>query len=385
VLSPRLKELDALRGLAAVGIVAYHFSYQTSLCDRALYAAVNSLELFFVLSGYLITTIILDALGSPGFLRAFWGRRILRIWPGYFAVVGFWTLAAVLRRGLGRLDLLGYTLTFTQGLPFYWGGEYEPVTLGTSALWSVAVEEQFYIIWPLAIAFLGRRAVIPLALTWIVAAPVARAAGFNTFLLLTRADGFAIGGLLAWALRTFAASPGRLRSVFSALLIGALAFDVWSSESVGIPWFDASFPQLAPLHSTAACLASAALIGLVVLWSGSRLAAPLRVRWLVYLGKISYGIYLYHLSAMLFADRAANRFGMPLWVSRGLVAPALTLGVAAASWKWLESPILRLKNRFRYGSTSEPGMSGAVHRDMPAQASLPVEEFANGQAREVGH
>jgi len=87
----RIPELDALRGLAAIAIVAFHFGDHTPLHDRLLYVGAISLELFFVLSGYLISTIILEHTGERGFFKTFYIRRGLRIWPIYYLLLLVYT------------------------------------------------------------------------------------------------------------------------------------------------------------------------------------------------------------------------------------------------------------------------------------------------------
>ena len=98
----------------------------------------------------------------------------------------------------------------------------------------------------------------------------------------------------------------------------------------------------------------ACVIGLVVRHEGSRLLAPLRVRWLCYLGTISYGIYLYHLTALMLGEVILRRLHLPPTMSRFAAGPAICLAISAASWSWIEKPFLRLKDRFRYGRPEVP-------------------------------
>src|SRR5438552_894440 len=112
----RVVELDALRGLAAVAVVAYHYSRETPWLDRGLYAGLIGLDLFFVLSGFLISSIILGH-GGPGFLRSFYARRALRIWPAYYLLIVGMALVVAIDPEVGTLRGLPSYLTFTQNLP----------------------------------------------------------------------------------------------------------------------------------------------------------------------------------------------------------------------------------------------------------------------------
>ncbi len=116
----RIPELDALRGLAALAIVVYHLWVpQVTLLGTAV-------DLFFVLSGYLITSIILGQVDQPGFLGRFYARRALRIWPIYYLSLLALVALSPLLPGPSRLDGLPYYLTYTQRIPDYWFGDVPP-------------------------------------------------------------------------------------------------------------------------------------------------------------------------------------------------------------------------------------------------------------------
>ncbi|MDR3637440.1 MAG: acyltransferase [Isosphaeraceae bacterium] len=153
----RIPELDGVRGLAVVAIVIFHGSPQR------LPGGWAAVDLFFVLSGFLITSIIIKHGGAPGFLKAFYVRRGLRILPIYYlAVLAVAGVRLLIPRRI-RWAGLPYTLTCTQFIAlraFKDMPEYCPYLCHT---WTLAIEEQFYLIWPLALIALGRRRVIPLA------------------------------------------------------------------------------------------------------------------------------------------------------------------------------------------------------------------------------
>jgi peptidoglycan/LPS O-acetylase OafA/YrhL len=108
----RIAELDALRGIAAIGIVAFHYASGTAL-GRVTYVGVLALELFFVLSGFLISSIIRSHEGNRGFLRTFYLRRGLRIWPAYYLFMLAIAAIVLVRPGFGNLRALPSYLTFT--------------------------------------------------------------------------------------------------------------------------------------------------------------------------------------------------------------------------------------------------------------------------------
>lgn len=347
----RIPELDALRGIAAIGIVAFHYGIGFEAASRFTRFGITSLELFFVLSGYLISSIILAHSGGRGFLRTFYVRRGLRIWPAYYLFILAVAAVVAVRPGMGDLRALPQYLTFTQNVQGYWFAESPALAFPANLTWSLAVEEQFYIVWPLLIGLVGVRRMAPLAAAFVVVAVGARSVGFPGNLLLARCDGFAIGGLLAVALSgrgdpaASRALAVRLAGVGLACAVFLAVVPVLRGEA---PFSLSEAPEASPnLAAWAGLFAS--VIGLVVCHQGHPLLAPLRAAWLCDLGVISYGIYLYHMAAFVIGDGLVARLGWPVAVSRVAVSPALALGMAVASWRWFERPCLRLKDRFGYG------------------------------------
>ena len=365
----RVPELDGLRGLAAIAIVAFHYGEHTPIHDRLLYAGVTSLELFFVLSGYLISTIILNHAGEPGFFRTFYIRRGLRIWPIYYLLLLVYASTWLFMPRQAPLSALPYALMFTQNIEFYWFAKPVPLAYPLTPTWSLAVEEQFYILWPLLVGLFGTRRLGAIAVGCVATSVAARFAGFHPWILLARSDGFAIGGLLALAVaavrdgRTVAGDLARGLTILGGACLFYLA--------VGLPMrglrpFEMTFATDAALDRTVLAGFFACLIGLVVVHAGRPVLAPLRSRWLVYLGTISYGVYLYHMSAYMALELVMKRLGLPPALAFGLLAPALCLAVSAASWAWIEKPALRLKDRFGYRRAE--AIARPVPRDEPAPA-----------------
>ena len=371
----RIAELDGLRGLAAIAIVAFHYGEHCWLHHNLLYAGVVSLELFFVLSGYLISTIILEHAGRPGFFRTFYLRRGLRIWPTYYLMIGLYAASWLVLPRSAPAAALPYLLTFTQNVQYYWFARPIPLAYPLTPTWSLAVEEQFYILWPALIGLFGTRRMGRVAVACVAVSVVARYAGFHPWILLARMDGFAIGGLLALALARRLPGGTRSHDLGRTFILLGLASALYLAVGLpirGIRPFDMTFSTASALDRTVLATFFASVIGLVVCHEGHPRLAPIRARWLVYLGTISYGIYLYHMSAYMAVDVVATKIGLHPAIARGLIAPVLCLAIAAASWRWIERPVLRLKDRFRYAGSPIP----APKRTQPTK---PVETADRGR------
>jgi len=333
----RIAELDGLRGVSAMLIVAVH------LFNEYLPGCWAALDVFFVLSGYLITSIVIQHTLSWQFLKSFYLRRGLRIWPIYYLLILLLTMG-----GLGNIRALPFYLTYTQITPRYWGGEM-PLWLPIQHTWSLALEEQFYLIWPVLVLLAGRRRMLCLALAVAAIAVEARYAGFHWWLLLARCDGFALGGFLALIMADSDAARARHRARSWMMALGTLAM-LQAGVLIATGHLFAGFgPMTMAARATLASLGAFILVSLVVCHAGHPVLALLRSGPLVYLGTISYGIYLYHYPIIKVSEVVSGY----LDVSPGPVICAadcvLTLVVAMASWHLIELPILRLKDRIPYG------------------------------------
>jgi peptidoglycan/LPS O-acetylase OafA/YrhL len=347
----RVTELDSLRGLAALTIIFYHLWF---MHVPQLGTAV---DLFFVLSGFLITTIILDNAATEGFLVTFYVRRSLRIWPIYYLSL----LALVVLNPFlptpEPMDGLPYYLTYTQMLPLYWSGVEPPFSRAFEHTWTLAIEEQFYLLWPALVCLLGRRRLIPLALALVVSAVWARYQGMNPLLLITHCDGLALGGLLALLLNDRERVARRSKWLtlgFIALGLTALSFPAWDRRLIarlsGIVSIPASEHHLA-LHSLRRLwvnLGFLSMVGVCIVNAGRPALGWLRDRRLAYLGQISYGLYLYHLIVFRISDNLARAHGFGETIGLDAIKLALMFALAALSWSFIERPILALKDRFDY-------------------------------------
>jgi len=354
-------ELDVLRFIAFFGVFVFHAApkstefyasagapaWLSNLLISIFGAGAFGVDLFFALSAYLITTLLLREREATGKLdlRSFYVRRILRIWPLYLSFVAFAAIMALFLpwQNLPLRYVAGFTLLAGNWVYVFYG---LPASFAIP-LWTVSIEEQFYLAWPLALRKSSVRAMAVVAITLLVvgniwrfalaiaAAPVQQME-YNTF---TRLDPIALGILLAlFRDRIPTLSRGWRIALLCAGVVTSVAnfgFSVSANPPVKCTW------QLALGHELTA-MASAAILVAVM---GSQ-NAFLRNRWLLYLGKISYGLYVVHEFAHYCALRLVPAATPLRVIAQSAVGLALTILMAAASYRWLESPFLRLKERF---------------------------------------
>jgi len=313
-------------------------------------------SLFFVLSSYLITELLLrekDLMGTLD-IRSFYIRRILRIWPLYFA---FLALAVAL-----QWIVPGQHVTVRAGVWFsFLAGNWFIVFHGFPSsvifpLWSVSIEEQFYITWPAVVRKVSETGMLLFAGLLLLAATVARIylgthhalegdVWCNTFVQL---DPIAAGILIAVLLKGEIPRLSRLARAammlagITALALGSLYFGI-KNDPLTTMRIVLGYPSIA-------------LGGVLLLLSVLRSRTSDGNRVLIYLGRISYGLYVFHVLGLLISDhtvpdQAANLFRYSLRVG---VALAATIAMAAVSYRWLETPFLSLKQRFTH-VLSRPG------------------------------
>ena len=364
-------ELDILRFFAFFAVFIHHaLPRQASFyIDVGLPVAVTEwlltakkagafgVDLFFALSAFLITELLRREYADRGTfgLRAFYVRRALRIWPLYFAFLAatVFVIPMILpQEQFGFIYVISFALFFgnwvcaTNGLPFS----------VASPLWSISVEEQFYFGWPLLLRFFGMNRIKQLAICLLGLALLTRVllavyevkhpgVWCNT---LARFDPIALGALLAFFLGGRA--PQIKTGLRLALCVLALAGWLLVAKYLG----DDGPTSVATYFVSA--LASVMLLT-AVLQTNTRLLAFPPFTWLVYLGRISYGLYVFHLFALALV---AKQLVVPLgFESRMLLSFLLTVLLAAVSYRVLEQPFLRLKKRFSY----RPAREESVPRD----------------------
>ncbi len=382
--SGRIAVVDGLRGAAILIVMLLHFAMMrpTGDAEEVVVALLETgwigVDLFFVLSGFLITGILWDARGGDGFFRRFYARRTLRIFPLYYAFLFviliifpavFDHYAAEHATSDQRVWLwtyLGNVLMARDG----WSG----MPSHTTHLWSLAVEEQFYLIWPLVVFFLSRRAMIGTCLAILALSPLVRLAfdivqpdGIASYTLLpARLDGLALGGLIALAVRGNYSLPLLGRSGRQMLFVGGVGLFALMAfgQSIGwkglLPALDRDV-QLAG-YSLVALLFGGLLLYALATPAGSRLHWVLNTRLLQSFGKYSYGLYLFHVPLRnLIRERVVLAGGLPR--VGGTEAPAqavlfvgaigLTWLVAVASWHVYEKHWLKLKQLVPYAHESK--------------------------------
>lgn len=368
----RVAELDGVRGLAILLVLVHHYCRDLPAAgwvDRLILTGAFigwiGVDLFFLLSGYLITGILLDAKGSPRFLPAFYARRTLRIFPPYYLLLIFlfWVTPAL------GVSFVGHSAGdsawfWLYGSNFLIAFEDWPHRV-LAPLWSLAVEEHFYLLWPLVILSVPghhlARVTVLIALGSMGLRGVGLFLGWSPsalyVLTFTRLDALAVGALLATVMRSGAIPPARVLRVgrvtgLAGLLIGLLA--IFTGRGHWGAWN--------AFELTGGFLALALGLGGGLGWLLSvapehRLRAAFRAPALTFLGRRSYAMYLWHMplieaAARLGLDPASlSRPGLPNWT--GLLASvplqvAALLFVAELSWRFVEGPLLALKARLPY-------------------------------------
>ncbi len=350
-LRPYMPQLDGIRAIAVLMVFVSHWVPWTS--QAGLPWGNFGVDLFFVLSGFLITDILLQGRryieeGGQGLfltLRQFYIRRILRIFPLYYAFLLVCTVAAPSHADGLTPWLWTYTLNLFRVLvDNSWEG---PI----SHLWSLSVEEQFYLVWPWIILLTPRRLLLPVFLLSVAVGPAAKLimAMYGLpheaikYFTLSRLDTLAMGGLLAYAvaqqgLQTIAKS----RAVDGLLWIGMpMFFAVVGLRVAGIE--SANWMVLEMSAETLFC-------GWLVLRAAQGFRGPigrmLASGPLVYLGKISYGLYLLHKPIpYLLREFGVDVDSIPPGIDF-LLYTGLAIVVASLSWYLLEGPINELKRHF---------------------------------------
>jgi peptidoglycan/LPS O-acetylase OafA/YrhL len=391
-LGGRLPELDGLRGMAIGMVLFYHYISLNSAPRPGsvwAYALIparltwSGVDLFFVLSGFLIGGILLDARDSSNYFRVFYTRRFFRIIPMYaLFLVSIFALDPLVRQHFvsGTTGALADRIPwyscalFLQNFAMAFKANMGPSMLGI--IWSLAIEEQFYLTLPFLVRVLDKRRLLMVIGVGIFLAPAFRIVFFRFWpahswswigLMPCRADTLLLGvlgaigvrdaGCLAW----LQGNRRQLQLLLGGFAAGA-AYLVWrAADTRSFLMVSAGFTWLALFYLVVLLYA--------ITDSGSWLSRSLRVWWLMWLGSIAYGAYLFH--GLVFVACAIFIFDWrgPILRVQDLGAPLLalvgTLVLCRVSWRYFEKPLVRMGHRTDYLLGNDPA---AVMADLSAEA-----------------
>jgi peptidoglycan/LPS O-acetylase OafA/YrhL len=368
-LNGHLPGLDGVRGVAILLVMAIHFvgdsTPETALQRLVVKAASYGLlgvDLFFVLSGFLITGLLVDAKGKPHYFRNFYARRTLRIFPLYYLVLALlfvalpfvWPLSPALEEARAHQAWLWtYTANFYIAARASWALTY------VSHFWSLAIEEHFYLLWPF-IVFTFRRQTLERICAAVIGGGLLLRIGLAlggvselsiSVLTPCRIDTLCVGALLALLCRREGWADELVRrSGRAALALGGvtIALSAWCAVA------KTGLPVLHQIRGSLYALFFGALVLISIEPRPSLLARALRGRALRFFGKYSYGLYVYHglLTWYLIEFHAEARFDAALG-SHGLAIAAkaacgvaISVAVAMVSYELFEKPFLSLKRFF---------------------------------------
>ena len=373
-MNERVRELDGVRGISIIVVVAFHLlkraDYFTSNETLHFITRLSSIgwvgvDIFFVLSGFLITSILLRTKHEKNYFKNFYVRRSLRIFPLYFVFI------AVILLLLPKLDP-DFTPEIPRALPFLLLYQQNwlmliskiPLTTYLAVTWSLAIEEQFYLIWPAVVYFTKKETLIKLSIGVILFSILARLLGilfwddmsqvstffyYNTF---TRFEQLVFGGLLAiafteplWIQRLKNISIPSFWVAFTAFL--ALCFT--------------AYPHMVPLDEniwlvfggyTLAAVFSAALVTILMTHPETSMFRRLfQNKLLIFFGKYSYSIYLLHVPVILILLDMLWRTqlrGWTMYLAYMVLTYIITVVGALITWNLLEKHMLNLKKYFEY-------------------------------------
>ena len=357
VWSGHIPALDGIRGLGILLVLVYHYASSANVLgiETPILALAgigwSGVDLFFVLSGFLITGILYDSKGKEKYFRNFYARRTLRIFPLYYAAA----FAIILLDAIWRYDLLGGANPLW--IIFY-GGNFQMALEGGGSIldhfWSLAIEEQFYLVWPMVVLALSRKKLMMVAAAMIVIAPLFRAAlvmndapSLAVYVLTpARMDSLAMGALIALAIR----GPKGIE---------ALVPWAWAAGLTALAGFVAIVGVRQTFYSGDPVILTAGLSLLLVFYGGllilsltfrpltSVMELPI-MRWF---GRYSYGLYVFHpiVNMILLHSPLTEQFGEMNDIKAAMLlvlAFTLCMGMAILSFRFFEAPLLRLKSRF---------------------------------------
>jgi peptidoglycan/LPS O-acetylase OafA/YrhL len=389
-----IKELDAVRGLAILSVVASHWFPSDSFLHKGA-EAINAPNIFFTISGFLITKILLgDRAKAEQYeysklfvFRNFFFKRVLRIFPAYYLLLFLFYLI-----NTAPFNYAPY-LSFTSNFYIYSTKDWGPV----AHLWSMAVEEQFYLIWPWLILFINKKLLPYTIFLFVVIGIVSHWMlpdnEFRTIVTSTCFDALALGALFAWVITYH---PGHLPKVYTGLsVLAAISLVLFIISLVA-----GSFYMLPKRTLTAVMIVWLLAYFLTKQHPARKLGFIFKNNLLISIGKMSYGIYLYHTVLPFYFHKiyavVYSYVPVPMVLQKSrYFYPAqsfiLLLCVSWLSWKFFEMPIQNLKKYFKTPTSKIPRPSTESNAANLPQADrfiseeqlqlvLPVsKDVANGQ------
>lgn len=368
-----IAELDGLRGFAILLVLITHFwTYpgDTQRLNHIAGAGWMGVDLFFVLSGFLITGILWDARGKKRYFTNFIARRTLRIFPLYYLLllVVFILLPTIGLAGDSRpWQEDGWLYFFHLSNFALASGGWQ--TFALDITWSLSIEEQFYLVWPLVVRFLNLRRILAFCLSIVILVPIARWAGFQWLgldwmwmhmMMPLRTDGFALGALVALAWKEDLVSPALMKAlavgtaaVTGPLLLFLIVLGAFGRETI----------LVGTIGYSLVALLSAALI-VIAIYPGTLTHRVLTRPSLRHLGTVSYGVYVFHPLCFLAVVTIGDRVGLGAFSATShpvfdgvlfmLFVSLVSVAFASLLFEWFEKPILRLKQHFPTDDPTRP-------------------------------
>lgn len=402
-LPSHIPALDGIRGLAVILVLFCHGTQRpyellgdeifNTVFNNGLDKAILSLsricftgvDLFFVLSGFLITGILFDAKGKSHFFRNFYARRTVRIFPLYYAflvvtLVIFPHLPAWLSQGFGERPAgdIWYWIYHSN----YAQGYYKQIGFPTHHIlhvsWSLAIEEQFYLAWPLVVFCCTRKTLVRVcmgmftfSMLFRIAMFMAGSSALATSFTFGKLDGLAAGAFIALVARGPEGVRGLVKPawIVGPLAAAAIAGMVVAMQKLGYRTGIGQTPGYIMFGGTLFALLYGALIALTVAAArGALLEKAFSNPFMRMFGKYSYAIYLFHLPIMVWVAEwwfrpdsiRMGRTLLPGLVLYHLVTTSLSVAAAWLSWNLMEKHFLKLKDYFPSGAHSEPKLQPAV-------------------------
>jgi peptidoglycan/LPS O-acetylase OafA/YrhL len=347
-----IRPLDGIRAIAAMMVMFFHFFQNDHFSGNALlwiqklsFWGQTGVSLFFVLSGFLITRILLHSKGDAHYFKNFFIRRSLRIFPLYFfyLILFYYLSPLLIHTRWSEFSDQWYYWFYLQdfSLTFHWPA------FGPMHFWSLAIEEHFYLFWPLLVYFIPNRHLTKVILLLLLIAPICRyilaSHQYETFYFtFARMDELALGAWLALLEQEGKLTVALKNYFLSALiLVGALTVFLWTQ------FFGEKALWIQVVKYDLIAIIYFLVIGLILIIPASNIVSRLLShRIMVFIGSISYGLYVYHAITFPVVKRSfLSAYSLPV---QFIAAYLFSFLVAWLSYIVMEKPIMSLKKKFQY-------------------------------------